>query len=63
MIFANNLPKTAGQTWLPVLGGLDFFQPVELADFFQARVNQLPGAGTVGTDFASVLSGAAAWAV
>jgi hypothetical protein len=34
-----------------------------LADFFQAGVNQLPGAWSVGADFAPVLSGTAAWAV
>jgi hypothetical protein len=34
-----------------------------LSDFFQAFVNQLPGAGTVGVDFATVFAGTAAWAV
>jgi hypothetical protein len=34
-----------------------------LADFFEAFVNQLPGAGTVGVDFATVFAGTAAWAV
>jgi hypothetical protein len=34
-----------------------------LADFFEAFVNQLPGAGSVGVDFAPVFAGAAAWAI
>jgi hypothetical protein len=46
--------------WTPVLGRFDFFQTIQLADFFQAGVNQLPGARTVGTDFAPVLAGTAA---
>jgi len=57
MIFANYFTATAGLAWTPVLGLLEFFQTVELADFLQPFVNQLPGAGTVGGDFAPVLSG------
>jgi len=63
VIFPNYFTSTTRQAGAPVLGLFEFFQAVELADFFQAFVNQLPGARTVGTDFASVLPRTAAWAV
>jgi len=60
VILTNYRPTPTRLTRAPVLGLLDLFQTVELADFFQAFVNQLPGAWTVGVDFASVLARAAA---
>jgi len=63
VIFADYRPTAAGLAWAPVFGLFEVFQAVELADFFQAFVNQLPGARTVGTDFASVFAGTAARAV
>jgi hypothetical protein len=48
MTFADYHPAAAGLAWASVLGRFDFFQAVELADFFQAFVNKLPGAPTVG---------------
>ena len=63
VILTNYRPTPTRLTRAPVLGLLDLFQTVELADFFQAFVNQLPGSGTVGVDFAAVFAGAAARAV
>ena len=63
MIFPNYFATPTRLTGAPVLGLLDLFQPIQLPDFFQAFVNQLPGARTVGTDFAPVFAGTAAWAV
>ena len=63
MIFADDFAAAAGLARAPVLGLFELFQAVELADFFQAFVDQLPGAWTVGADFASVFAGTAARAV
>jgi len=63
MIFADDFAAAAGLAGAPDFRFLELFQAVELADFFQPFVNQLPGARTVGVDFAPVFAGTAAWAV
>ena len=59
MVFADDFAAVAGLTCAPVLRLLELFQPIQLTDFFEPFVNQLPGEWTVGTDFAPVLARAA----
>ena len=63
MVFADDDSVAAVEVGVPVLGWGNFFEPVELADVFETLVNELPSALAVGTDLATVLSGASARAV
>ena len=63
MFLADDLAGPAVPGGAPVLGRNDGFQAVELADALEAVVDQLPGAGPVGVDFAMFLGRAAAGAV
>lgn len=63
MIFPDDHAASAVDAGVPVLGGLDRFEAIELADSLEALVDELPGAGAVGPDLAAVFPGAAAGAV
>ncbi len=63
MIFPDNHPASPVDAGIPVLGGLDRFQPVEFADILEPLVDELPGAGPVGSHLAAVFPRAAAGAV
>jgi hypothetical protein len=63
VIFADDDPVDAVEAGVPVFGWGDFLETVELADVFEALIDELPGALAVGADLATVLSGAAARAV
>jgi len=63
MIFPDDHPASPMNAWSPVLRGLYRFQPIQFPDALQPGVNELPGAGPVGSHFAPVFPGTAAGTV
>lgn len=55
MVFADNRPVPAGLAAVPVLRRLDLVETIKLTDVLKAFVNELPGALTLGIDFAPFL--------
>ena len=56
VVFANNGSIAAVPAAAPVLRRFDFFQPVKLADIFEALVYKLPGTLAFGVDFTAVFA-------
>ena len=63
VVFAYNYTRPAAETRAPVLRRFNLFKPVELSDALQPRIDELPGARTVGPDFAAVFTRTSAWPV
>ena len=63
MVLAYDDSVSAIEIGVPVPGGRDFPEPVELSDVFETLVDELPGALPVRPDLTAILSGAAAGTV
>ena len=63
MVFANDDSVSTIEAWVPVLGGSDLPESVELSDIFQSLIDELPGTLAIRPDFTAVFPGAAAWSV